>query len=303
MIRYSILEKILPYTRRLVMFPLSDIINYSDSRYTGYILKKTHFFLNSKKQSHLRYFWNYLIANNNFRLSHQTLSVLEKKALYTLLANSGYMAYSSYEEHLSIFDALEKKLPWIFKHPLGGIFIPIEAVKLLVQEGCWRKSPFLFSILFKLSLKEQYNLLALLQQSFTSFEILQQETNRLDMMLMLYVALLNFNLHTNTNSHVNNMISLDGKEFTPICKPTPLWDYLYAYFPCSHDFIDEWFTLMHCGQKPFYHSLLLIRNRSAITSLLLQAHILPYNGRKNLAPTDIQIITPQELRHFSTRLG
>ena len=274
------------------MFPIADLGRYASSDYSIYILKKTHFLLRTTKENDLRCFWNYLTQSQNVKTSYELLSKKEKQALSFLILNYCYLSDATCKTNREIFASLENKLKWVFKHPLGGIFIPLELIKSIVKSKIFQRKNFLFSLLYQLPFKEQHNYIIFLEKDTTSHTNLIKENNKLDMMLLLYLSL------CKNQQSLSREIVPDF--FSSIDCPLPLWDYLDINFPHLRRFTSEWYRTMKHGNKSFYHALLLNRQpANEITFLLSHAYLLPQI--KHNAIDNIKVVTPREVNYSLSR--
>ncbi len=279
------------------MFPLSDILQDSYSNYMFYIRKKTNFIINPSKTSQLRWFLEHIIKNYDFQKFLKNLNMEENKAFIHLLSQFCYSYESNHDQYIK---QIEKKSMWIFKHPMGGFYIPAEFIKILMNEKSLLKKRFLFSLLFKLSLKEQKNLTALIKNSYNFSSIITNEQNSLDMALVLYILFANF--YTKGLKQkilpINNQISQNINFHHFLKQPTPMWTYLYSKFLHLHPALNEWQLIMKYSKKGFYRSLSLIsKPKEELIYLFSSGSFIPILPRLANRIDNIQLVTPTEVIH------
>ncbi len=289
------------------MFPLSEIYKYTDQNYLSYVWKKTHFLINPQKPDQLQFLWEHIIKNFNLHSFLKKLEENEKKAFFDLLSNYGYVSPQSYSHPDLPFEVLEKKSMWIFKHPIEGIFIPLEIIKTLMKEKLLLKNNFLFSLLFRLKMKDQYDLAVLLENHYGIYQLLTRENNSLDMALVLYIWFLNiyqkstiFKLQKkNKGGIIPFRFKLQDKKtkIPPILKePKIIWDYMHQQYPDLHIPINKWYHIMKEGKKGFYYSLLLLTEcKKDIWDIFVNGYLFPLSKKEKNLPDEIKVITPNEI--------
>ena len=265
------------------MFPLSDVLQHSYSDYMLYIWRKTRFIINSQDSSQLMWFWRHIANNYDYKKFWGSLDTEEKEAFIHLLSRFCYLSHARRNRHIQ---SLEKKSMWIFKHPMGGFYVPVEFIKTLMNEKTLAKKNFLFSLLFRLKFREQRSLTALIRSTYDVSQIITNERNAWDMALVLYMLFANFHvvgLHDRRVAPKPNVLpirsesSVNGWHRPPVLyQPTPIWDYLYSEFPHLHQTLDEWRSLMEYGKKGFYHSLSLVSQpKESLVYLFSSGYLIP----------------------------
>ncbi|MDH4199659.1 MAG: hypothetical protein OEV66_04685 [Spirochaetia bacterium] len=300
------------------MFALTEIIYSASPKYLQYFSRKTGFLVadfQAACQNNVRWLWRHLSRNYNFQNQYAILNKAEKDMVRELLLNFGYLPYTN-----EITESMEKKIPWLFAHPVSGIFVPLEIVKLLMQEEIFFKENYLFSLVYRLKIKEQKYFASLMGGSLEGQVALSFENNALDMGLVLYIWL---GEHMRNIGSLQNIIPDRGKILkSPFAftregdsapwksrdlrslipeNPVPIWDYLYEHFSHMKDDIDKLHTLIHRGNKGFYRSLALLRNQGGDLIKAFKSGILipliPYkNNTKN--KVRIKLVSPVELRYL-----
>ena len=273
----------------------------------SYIWRKTNFLLKSGKNDQLRWFWQYVIHHYNYQKFWKALKENEKATFFELLSHFCYFNSNDLvQKNPCVIEEIEKKSMWIFKHPIGGIYIPVEIIKVLMDEPALLKKNFLFSILYRLKFKEQLCLTALIRNTFDGSEIMTDEKNPRDMALAIYMLFANFHT-TGFYNHLiqrsNPVVNINTKildshrhDFSVLETPTPLWDYLYHEYPHMHLALDEWYYLMQYGKKGFYRSLLLVsKPKRELVHLFSSGYLLPIISGKNWQPDKIKVVTPIEV--------
>ncbi|MDH5719350.1 MAG: hypothetical protein OEZ13_01895 [Spirochaetia bacterium] len=300
------------------MYPLSEILTSSNASYLQYISKKTGFLISGKKPEKIQWLWVHLLKLYHEKSIKKILNFNERYAFEELLNNFGYIPNS---ECGAVHEAIENKIPWIFKYPHGGIFIPLELIKTLMQDEEYFKHNYFFSLLKKLTLKEQKDFASFLGNSYETQANLSFEKNQLDMALVLYIWFarqfihrknLSFEfiekgriinspfsfLRENTKSK-NNSLSEEG--ILPE-KPVFLWSYLQNAFGGRSSEIEKWIVLMREAKKGFYRSLSLAaspKNRLVeIFKMGLLMPILPHKLNTNKNIENIKAVTPREIFSF-----
>ena len=265
------------------MFPLSDVLQHSYSDYMLYIWRKTRFIINPHDNSQLMWFWRHIAKNYDYKKFWDSLETQEKEAFIHFLSRFCYLPYAGRDQHIQ---SIEKKSMWIFKHPMGGFYIPVEFIKTLMNEKTLAKKNFLFSLLFRLKFREQMSLTALIRGTYDVSQVITDERNAWDMALVLYMLFANFHvvgLHDRRVAAKPNVLpirsqfSVNGWHKPPVLyQPTPIWDYLYSEFPRLHHTLDEWRSLMEYGKKGFYRSLSLVSQpKESLVYLFASGHLIP----------------------------
>ena len=164
------------------MLPIRRIADTNDAGYLKYLYNKTGFLISKKSEKTAQYLWLYTNEKFNFDADCSNLTSEELQILNELLSNFGHLSTDS-----SVVNQLESKLSWVYKSPRGGVFIPLEVYKLLMQEPALIKQNYLFTLLYSLKLKEQKALAALLGGQIEAQLAITFENNPLDMALVLYI--------------------------------------------------------------------------------------------------------------------
>ena len=292
------------------MFPLIDILDHSYTNHMSYIWRKTNFLLKSNEGDQLRWFCQHVTRHCNYQEFWKELKKNEKKTFFELLSHFCYFSsnYLSQRDHHAI-EEIEKKSMWIFKHPIGGVYIPAEVIKVFMDEPALSKKNFLFSILYRLKFKEQLCLSALIRNTFNGSEIITNEKNPKDMALAIYMLFANLHttgFHNYSVQKSNAIVNINTKildshrhNFSVLETPTPLWDYLYQEYAHMRLTLDEWYYLMKYGKKGFYRSLALVsKPKSEFLYLFSSGYLLPMMPKKNGQPDKIKAITPIEVAHI-----
>ncbi|MES0489368.1 MAG: hypothetical protein ABUK01_05205 [Leptospirales bacterium] len=299
------------------MNSITEIIQIAPPEYIQYFAKKTGFLMTGafETNNQTRWLWHHIVRTYEFKNRFNTLTNSEKKSMTILLNNFGRTPFADETGF-----ALEKKAPWVFKHPAGGIFIPLEMIKLLMQEDYFQKQYYLFTLLYKLKLKEQNILASLTGSSLEGQLAISFEKNPLDMGLVLYIW---FSAKIRTLTDIRSMMPPKAKiimgpytfareEDKPKKKdtslqvvfpekPVNLWDYLFLNFPHLKKDTEKAYTLMAEGKKGFYRSLNLINNPSnEYINLFKNGLLFPVLSSSAISDSrvkNIQVVSPAEVRH------
>lgn len=305
------------------MFSLTEIVYSGNPKYLQYFSRKTEFLVvDFQMASHcnVRWLWRHLGKKFDFAKQYSSLNNAEKNKFKELLLNFGYL--SSLD---AVGEKLEKKIPWIFLHPSSGIFIPLEVLKLLMQEELCFKENFLFSLIYKLKIKEQKYFASLIGGSLEGQVALSFESNPLDMALVLYIWLAD---HMENIDDVRHIIPERGKilkspyafsreERLPPLKnvkslstllpktPVPIWDYLPKHFSHLDDDLEKLHTLITRGNKGFYRSVALLKNQNSdLIKAIKNGILLPVitqSVSKKKNKTNIMLVTPVEFHYILKR--
>ncbi|MDH5717250.1 MAG: hypothetical protein OEZ22_06395 [Spirochaetia bacterium] len=295
------------------MYPISEMVLTSSEKYLGYISRKTNFLITGGKKDRVQWFWVHLLKLYEENTISKILNTAEEKEFFDLLNNFGFIAASDITDNLI---SIEEKLPWVFKHPNGGIYIPLELIKNLMQEDNYLKKNYLFSLLKKIKLKEQKDFASLLGGSSENHFNITFENNHLDMALVLYIWFAR-------NYIYRKHISLDflsrgkivespysfiretkkatngTKENILPKKPVLMWDYLKKAFGRDNLELEKWIYLLKEGKKGFFRSLSLASAKKSPllevfrTGLLLP--IMPVNLSYSKSIEKIFVVTPSEV--------
>jgi len=263
------------------MHSLTEIILSNNPKYLQYFSRKTGFLVTDFKladRTNLQWLWRHIARKFDFAGNWARLNSVEKQRLGDLLQNFGHL--SNVDE---VFSEMERKIPWLFLHPVSGVFIPIEIVKLLMQEEIFYRENYLFALLYRLKIKEQKYFTSLIGGSLEGQVNLTFESSPLDMALVLYIWMVEqisditdirsiipergkilkspftFAREINMDSitSVNSLSTLLPE------KPVPIWDYLFTHFSHLKDDIDKLYTLVTRGNKGFYRSVTLLKNQNS----------------------------------------
>lgn len=298
------------------MFPIAEVFIQSDENYRSYVGKKTGFLLTSIDGEQLIHFW-YHICRGLTREPRMGLSQEQFNTLDQLFLQFGYIHPSQMTPSLQ---QLEQDMPWIFKHPAGGIFLPLEVFKtFMTHDGGNEFQSYLFTLLFRLKLKEQRNLVALLGGELEAQLSLTFENNALDMALVLYIWYAGLHLSgdallpaegkiiagpwslspENESTFAQNEIKLPKK-------PVAMWPYLFEQFSFQKAEIEELRHRIENTGRGFYRSLSLVKNTKGLFyQMFRQGFLIPIMGRdwrNGRNPDDLTVVSPRELveRHQNT---
>jgi hypothetical protein len=302
------------------MYSLSEIIFSAPAKYLQYFSRKTGFLISDfpvSFQNNVRWLWKHLSRCYDFEKQISSLNSDEEKRFYEMLHGS---CYSPVKDEIS--DSVEQKIPWIFKHPGSGIFVPLEIIKLLMREEVFLKKNYLFALLYRLKIKEQRYFASLMGGSLEGQVALTFENNPLDMALVLYIWLIN---GIQKIDDIGKIIPEKGKiihgpftfareiTVTKMAKkempfnllpsePVPAWDYFYTHFHYLKDDIDKLYSLINRWNKGFYRSLALLKNQdSDMINALKKGILLPVITQSaksdNKPAMKIKIASPVELQY------
>jgi len=304
------------------MYPLNDLVKQENPQYLKYLWKKTNFLITGKNlkinNDQIHWLWLHLLKDEYNSNLNEILNNKEKSALSFLLKNFGYIPRHLLTDSLI---QLEKKVKWIFRHPSGGIFIPLELVKSLMKKKSLFDDHFLFTLLYKLKLKEQKDFASLLTGDSEAQHSISIENNLLDMGLVLYIWLANYHkiskreaqnflmkgriLHSRFSflrepENANNSY----KQNSIFCKnPVPLWDHLNFIFPSLKHEIEKWKYTMQETKKGFYRTLSVIFDpHSELYKYFKYGCFFPvltgkFHQKKSL--DDLKIVTPIEILNLT----
>jgi len=305
------------------MHSLTEIIAYANPEYIQYFSKKTGFLLNpgNLDNQKTRWLWQHIVRTYNFKSQFESLTAPEKKSLQTILMQFGFQINTQPE----LFN-LEAKIPWIFKHPAGGIFVPLEILKLLMQEEFFQKEYYLFGLLYKLKIKEQKYMASLTGNDLEGQTTISFEKNTLDMSLVLYIWIASKIQNT---IEVESVLPNKGKILRPYAftregegelkktetsvqnqlesvfpaKPANLWDYLLQNFSHLNEDTEKLHKLLSQGRKGFYRSLAIINNpNNEYIKLFKKGFLFPLLQANFNTPdkvNKIKVVSPAEfLYHF-----
>ncbi|MCB1145706.1 MAG: hypothetical protein KDK38_02795 [Leptospiraceae bacterium] len=294
------------------MFPLAHLLDNQNSAFRTYVANKTGYLLTGKSTDQLIYFWVHLIKNLSVAEILETLSDDEKKFIHKIFLNFGYLSASQVEDtDLEI----EKKITWIFRHPAGGLFIPLEIIKTLMTGKSLTGDTYLFHHFARLKYSEQQGLAVFIHASSgDKSNLLTIERSPKDMALVLYIWF--SNLHAGgfarypyrgklLNSPYSFLRESDKRtnlhpEAFPE-KPVSLWRHLKLFFPHLNRDIHEFQEVLLSSGKGFYRSLQMLKNpKNEIAEAFRQGYLMPVFPRGALNEKNIQklmVVTSPELRN------
>ncbi|MCS6985721.1 MAG: hypothetical protein NZM25_11430 [Leptospiraceae bacterium] len=290
------------------MLPLAELAQNTNPSYRRYLWRKTGFLLQNPNQEKLYYFWDYLSQRMHLELARKPDESL-KSALKELLLHFGYIPPVFINDKLRL---LEEKYSWIFRHPEGGIILPLELLKSLMRLKVRWLDNFLFSLLLRLGLREQRNMLAYVGIDFETQFVMNLESNKLDLSLMLYLFFADLHLSGKAFLPKGKKILIgpwsttaSQQELVPVeilpHKPIGLMDYLNSYFPNQKKDIADLAHLLEHHPSSFYRPLSLLTNnaKNSFSPLFRQGYLVPVlpplKKRKGPWAKDIAVISPQEI--------
>lgn len=261
------------------MFPLTEVIENADQNYLLYLSRKTGFMIPPKEErttSYVHWFWYHLMRNIQ---QEQNFFKEYEKELICLFDNFGYISSTHITKDMK---SMENKISWIFRHPSGGIFLPLEIFKVFMREKYYQNSGYLFSLLYQMSFNELKGMASFLGNTLDAQLAISFEKNTYDMALVLYIWF--------ANRHMNDDVPYDSlekkgriiasyhflredqksslenqnkkqKDLFPFEKK-PLWKYLFEKFPENKSEISELREMILRGKKGFYRSLSLISDEN-----------------------------------------
>jgi len=298
------------------MYSLSELVFTSDDKYLKYFSKKTGYLLpdvRSAIKSNVRFIWNHLVRTYRFAEQFAALKEPEKETFYHLLNNFGYLPPEKTEGGV-----IEEKISWVFRHPTGGVFVPVEIFKLLMQEEALTERSYLFQLLYRLKTVELRNYASLLGSTIEGQVNISFEKNPLDMALVIYIWLSG---KIRDIQNVRDVIPERGRVLSaPFGKtagaqqkgqqkskeiggllpsaPVPMWGYLKTHFAHLQDDVDKLYTLISKGNKGFYRSVTLLRHPE---SDLIEAFrngilipMIPQKKKRSLSVDNYRIVSPAE---------
>lgn len=214
---------------------------------------------------------------------------------------------------------MEKNISWIFRHPAGGIFLPLEIFKVFMREKYYQNSGYLFSLLYQMTFSELKGMASFLGNTLEAQLTISFEKNTYDMALVLFIWF--------ANRHINNDVAYDifkekGRIITSYhflredqkssidtktknssglfpYESRPLWKYLFEKFPESSYQINELKDMILRGKKGFYRSLSLISHDNEMFIEAFRTGILIPIWKKSSKKLPIDqwmIQTPREIQ-------
>lgn len=299
------------------MYSLTEITFYSTPAYLQYFSKKIGFLLAddpSGAKGMIRWLWRHIGHIYNFSEAYSSLNSKEREALLGLFNSFGYVLTP--DETLV---HLEKKISWVFRHPAGGVFVPLEIFKLLMQEEELFKMSYLFTLLYKMNAKERRNLASFCGSSLEGQLNITFETNQLDMALVLYIW---YSAQVQEADFSKEIIPPRGKilstpySFTRETKtdlhtgpekvqelpaqPVSMWDYLFQNFGQHKNEVEKLYTLVTKGNKGFYRSLVLLSSSSGqMVEAFRRGALMPVIApRSKNAYANMKVVSPMEFRYY-----
>lgn len=251
------------------MQSLGEILRHDDAAYLKYLSRKTQYLITREKPEFIHRFWQHLVIEYHPQRVIPELSPAHHKALLILMKNFAHDARPVMQKK---YQALEKKLPWVLKHPGGGYFIPYEIIKTLMPQNRYLPQGFLFQLLYTMPEAERHSLRALTARSHRSREILGAEKHPLDSALALYIW---------TAGNRDTRMEARRPEKDRPTQPVTIWDHLDEKFPNLSDEISEWQYVMMNGRKGFYRSLTVIRGAELMKRYVASLRILPVTPRRH----------------------
>jgi len=300
------------------MFPIVDLISQADANYLNYLRKKTGYILSKNDPNQVRWLWLHLLKESKLHELPQSLNPSEQEVLDLLLLNFGYLKQKLVDKKVNL---VEKNNLWLFKHPGGGMFIPLEIIKSLLVNPVYLNKNYLFTLYYRIRRKEQKNYFSLFGDEAKIQYNFKDEKSLLDSTLVLYIRLSSYHL---ANALDQSIISKKGRilhspfsiidktsskeeqkyydleEFFP-SKPVNLWQHLEKFFPSMKQETQDWYNLIKDGRKSFYRSLGLMSpvKVAPLIYLFRFAYFVPvFNSdfHNNLNPNNICVVTPQEIK-------
>ena len=263
------------------MLPIRRIADSNDAAYLKYLYNKTGFLVSKKSEKTAKHLWLYVNETFNFAKDCIRLTEEERQILDDLLANFGHLNADNKRLH-----QLESKLSWVYRHPQGGIFIPLEVYKLLMQEPELIKQNYLFTLLYLLKLKEQKALAALLGGQVEARLAITFEKNPLDMALVLYIW---FSKQIFRQPPKIKIAYPDER--------TKLWDfYRRAFGHRKHSMVLK--RLLLDGKKGFFRSLSLFDQNEKFVQMFTSGAMMPVFSQSDYFSRRVEsmrVVSPREL--------
>lgn len=251
------------------MQSLGEILRHDDAAYLKYLSRKTQYLITRDKAEFIHRFWQHLVIEYHPQRVIPDLAPAHLKTLLILMKN---FAHDTRPVMQKKYQVLEKKLPWVLKHPDGGYFIPYEIMKTLMPRNRYIPRGFLFQLLYAMPDAERHSLRALTARSHRSREILGAEKHPLDSALALYIW-------TAGNRDIRLQARKAEKNRLPAA--TTIWEFLEGKFPNLSDEISEWQYVMMNGRKGFYRSLTVLRGAELLKRYVASLRILPATTRRH----------------------
>ena len=287
-----------------MMLPLTDVIAQAGPQYMKYLGKKTSFLPGSTDDlENAQFIWLQMIRSYDFEKQISALNEDEYAAFIALLES-----YCFQQNNVHARD-LEEKIPWIFRHPGGGIFIPIEIVKKLMLEQRLQKRHFLFTLLYQLKLKELHGLASMVTTKSEAQAAISFESHVLDMALVMYIWFASFLRNNAAPAFTKKGKVIDlatrlalNSEQTESVYPLsarPMWPHLNEFFPDQHTNIADLKKLITAGKKGFYRAMTILPVSNTLMYDLFQSGwLIPVfpAGKLSERADEIQIATPFEAR-------
>ena len=281
------------------MIPLRQLVRSSNTVYSKYLSRKACVLSHVEEAERSQWLWFNLIKSYQFSMQFESLGKNLRFELYRLLDNFGYLPESK------TANRLESKIPWILKHPEGGVFLPLEIYKLLMQEQRLADCNYLFALLYRLRLGEQKELAGFVGTNIDAQLSISFESNILDMALVLYIWFSRQLSYSKANKKPETRVfSLKGEEIQPARKQdkfcesaSNIWGHLDSHFARESAEVKAFRSNIENGRKGFYRSLTLLSGRNSALKEYFRngwfIPVLPANWRKII--DKIEIITPREV--------
>ncbi|RME90866.1 MAG: hypothetical protein D6767_06155 [Candidatus Hydrogenedentota bacterium] len=287
------------------MYPLMDMLTLGGSEYLRYIGRKTKYILSTDHPRSADGLWKMLAGSYDWDDLYTNMEEGDKACLHTLLEMFGFLMPDELTPEIIEF---EKRHTWVFRHPNGGVFIPLELLKIFMRLPSFQKDFWLFTLLYKLRLKEQKNLASLISRDFEAQISISLEQNDLDMALVLYIYLghqmrydsLSFPPRGN-KAKLHYLYRLpEHFDYAPVYlpdHPVVLWDYLKEVFPRYHQDIDNLYNHLRETAISFYRAVGVVLDPTHPILLAFQSGILIPLIPKGVYPDRIhalKVVAPKE---------
>lgn len=277
-----------------------------------YLGRKTNYIVAPEQTGNLEWLWIRLTRAQDWENLYKTLDSEDLATLEYILLHFGYVRPSEITPAVASF---EKKYSWVFQHPNGGIFIPLELFKLFMPFRSFQEKYWLFSLLYRLGLKEQKNFASLIGREFEAQLALSFERNQKDMAMVLYIYLghqlrfddLEFRLPTSRGKVLSFRPGM-GPESTTEAesislpdRPVNLREYLEKAFPGEKKEVANLFALLEARPKSFYRALGLACDPDSRLMRAFQTGILiPLISRsiQSVSLDSVRVISSREARFY-----
>lgn len=273
------------------MYSLLEVLSFSEGDYLSYMQEKLSYLLHPKERKSVAY----LLYHYSRALSIEEM--VQEESFWFLLSSFSYV-----KEDPSL-EEKERQFLWIFRHPWGGYFIPLEALRVLLLRKYPFPSSYLLSYLQKLPIKEHKAWLSLLH-SYAPLAYLKAFSQKKEYRILLIYHILGSYFHRE-NPWKNTFfqergILLDffsGKVITSSyleflsLEPVDLKEHFLRFFPDEERLIREVEAYLRAG-SPFYRSLELLPLKSILFSSFQFAYFIPLYEESFLLG---RIYTPKEV--------